>query len=179
MSGASKVTVQKLFLSPTKINETFSKIENILPTLKLKNLKRRISTPPAYLLLSFSAFQQRGEIQITFEPRVEKTLLYINWSLHISNEGFEKSLLSQYHCDKLEEIRVKIVATELPSSTFTDPVPRNNADSTANSQENSRVRINAHKYLCFSCPVCRENFQTPKDLRIHRDKEHKIIKINI
>ncbi len=181
MSGTSKVTVQKLLLSPTKIEEAFSKIENILSNLELKNLKTKMSTPPEFLHMQFTAFKQKSEIQITFEPRVEKTLLCVIWSLHVSEESFEKSVLPQYHFNKLEELRVKITATEISSSTsFTDFVLAKSAKSAVDFRKNNaRLRINSHFFLHCSCPVCGETFQNPKDLRTHRDKAHKTKKIDL
>jgi hypothetical protein len=180
MSGTSKVTIQKLLLSPTRIEEVFSKIENILSNLELKNLKTKISTPPAYLRMQFTAFKQKSEIQITFEPRVEKTLLNVIWSLHVNEENFEKTVLSQYHFSKLEELRVRITATEISSTSFTDSIPAKSAKSTVGFRKNvARLRINSRFFLHCSCPVCGEAFQNPKDLRTHRDKTHKTKKVNL
>ncbi len=180
MTEASKVTLQKLFSSSNKINETFSQIENILPNLELKNLKTKISTPPSYLLFHCTAFQRKGEIQINFEAAVEKTLIYIDWSYNINIDCFEKSVMSQYHYDKFEEIRVKIAATEISSLiTFTESVKENSATNDVKSKKHAKYVSNQNRFLQVSCPKCRETFQNPKDLRKHRDEEHKTKKVDI
>ncbi len=107
--------------------------------------------------MQFTAFKQKSEIKITFEPRVEKTLLNVIWSLHVNEESFEKSALSQYHFSKLEELRVKITATEISSSaSFTDSGPAKSAKSIVVDfrKNNARLGINSPCFLHCSCPVC-------------------------
>lgn len=179
MTSASKVTVQKLLLSPIKLEESFLKIENTLPSLELKNLKTKISTPPIYMLFRFAALQQKGEIQITLEPRAAKTLLNISWSFSIK-EDFEKSILMDYNYKKIEEFRLKMVATVITSTVYIDPVPENSTKNSVDApQKQEKVRVNSRFFLQFTCPVCGETFPNPKCLRKHRDITHKMKGIEI
>jgi len=187
MLAAPKLTVKKLFLSPIPINETFLNFENILPNLELHKLKVKISTPPSYLHLQFTALQRRNEIQVTFVSNLEKTLLAVNWSLHLGTEGFETNVLKQYYFTKLEEIRVKMIASELSSDSIIESEPSKESvrvDSQKRGRSkikspNSRNKMYFPFFLHCSCPICGQTLQNPKELRMHRDDQHKTKKINL
>lgn len=128
---SSTAQIKKNFVVPINCESTFSKLQSVVSTLGLKNLKTKKTIPYSYLLVEYKeGFMQKGEIEFSLAAKKNKTEVCLIWT-HPSdeeeesdNEGdfedgteiismvlsnvmkFRKSTLNY---DKLiEEIRVKI-----------------------------------------------------------------------
>jgi hypothetical protein len=177
---STKVTFQKIFLTPRNIDETFSKIQLVLSNIGLKNLEVKESNPSSFLSLEYLENYQKCEIQVYFEPKKTKTIFCVNLIYspneqipsHFVCEQFKNNysfLISQRKI--LEDIRLRMTATEiLSSAVFKDSDYKKGKEITDRSHFNPRI-------IDFQCPTCEKSFYNPKELREHRDKTHKTKKI--
>jgi hypothetical protein len=173
---SSKATLQKKLFTQKSVEASFSKLQEVLPTLRLKNLKTKKTMENSYLLVEYKeGLFQKGEIEINLFTWKAKTVLLITWSypsneddgsleaedefgdgaeaiLSIVTSVFSQRKSSLNHQQLLEELRLKMDATEIVPSI-------DNCDS-SQKQGNVVVKIRCRGCLdtynetLAKCPRC-------------------------
>jgi cephalosporin-C deacetylase-like acetyl esterase len=83
----SQSTIRKKFITSKNTEETFSKLQTVLTSIGLKNLKNKKSVDSSYLLVEYKeGFMQKGEIEFYFVALQSKTEFSIEWKYPSNDE---------------------------------------------------------------------------------------------
>jgi hypothetical protein len=172
---SSTAQIKKNFIASMGSEATFSKLQSILPTLGLKNLKTKKAIPWSYLSVEYKeGFMQKGENEFSIIARKNKTEVSIAWT-YPSNEEEENNdgvdfedgteilsmvlsnvmrlRKSKLNYDKLiDELRLKMKASEILSTS----------EGASNSKDFSTTIVNIRCKACCevfdeklgNCPRC-------------------------